>query len=172
MTSSGPTLGLGLGWSGAGLKTQSFSLPSILGQFCGLKEGKAAGSLYLDVRFTLIPIPSLPPLSTSKLELQGGLCSPLCKCVCVCRTEGDVLVFPFQPRIPPAPPHPHTVILNYYLSLHLPDIHMLSVPGLEFIAVICDGNILLGPDALQGELVNSMNECPLPVLRHSQVNWS
>lgn len=81
-------------------------------------------------------------------------------------------VFPFQPRIPPARPPTHIVILNYYLFLHLLDIHMLSVPGLEFIAVICDYNILLGPDALQGELVNSMNECPLLVLRHRQVNWS
>lgn len=69
------------------------------------------------------------------------------------------------------PEYSPTVLFSHYPSLHLWDIHMLSVPSLEFIAVICDYNILLGPYALQGELVNSVNGCHLLVLRHTQVNW-
>lgn len=67
-------------------------------------QERGAGSLYLDVGVpTSVLTLSLPPLSTSKeLELQGGLCSPVCKCVCVCGKEQEMSwVFPYQLRIPP-----------------------------------------------------------------------
>lgn len=56
---------------------------------------------------------SLPPLAISKeLELQGGLCSPVCKCVCVCGREREMSwVLPYQLRIllpnPPSPRYIH-----------------------------------------------------------------
>lgn len=55
-------------------------------------QERGAGSLYLDVGVpTAVLTLSLPPLSTStELELQGGLCSPVCKCVCVCGREQEM----------------------------------------------------------------------------------